>query len=424
MASFDDSAASAVGFFGEILLALLELGDIGIDRDGAAVLGAALADHHPAAVVAALHLRLAGIAMLRQPLRDPFLDAAFRILDIAALGGAADDALERRAGAQIDVEARVEQVAIARIADDQPVLAVVTDKAFGNALDRLGEPPLAAQSGLLGAAQRRDVVEPIKPLAAADRDVAAVVGDLDVGDQEIEQFALLGLPDDFLVQQLSAARPQQLDHARAMIEVVPETPGVEQFQLLFFIAGQFAQAPIVEQEPPILVDDIHGGGAEVEDFAKLALLLGDLLLVLRQRGDVVDPQHALAADKTDMAAVITDLHIGQKQMNQRAFLGTPNHLFIEKLAALLAQLVDDPRALIEVMPMHAGIAKVELGFAVAENFAQPRVVEQKPPILVDDQQRRGTELQKLEELALMLGRLGSKSRAAAGRRRSAYRGVR
>ena len=66
-----------------------------------------------------------------------------------------------------------------------------------------------------------------------------------------------------------------------------------------------------------------------------------------------------------MPAVITDLHIGQKQMNQRAFLGPPYHLFIEKLAALIAQLVDDPRALIEVMPMHAGVAKVELCFAVA-----------------------------------------------------------
>ena len=86
-----------VGLLGQVLLALLELGDVGIDRDGAAVLGAALADHDPAAVAAPLHLRLAGIAVLVQPLGDPFLDAAFRILDVAALGGAADDALERRA---------------------------------------------------------------------------------------------------------------------------------------------------------------------------------------------------------------------------------------------------------------------------------------------------------------------------------------
>ena len=155
------------GLLGEVLLALLELGDVGIDRDGAAVLGAALADHHPAAVAAPLHLRLARIAMLLQPFGNPFLDAAFRILDVAALSGPADDALERRAGAQIDLQAGVEQVAIARVADDQPVLAVVADEAFGNALDRLGEPPFAAQPRLLGAAQRRDVVEPESRLPPA-----------------------------------------------------------------------------------------------------------------------------------------------------------------------------------------------------------------------------------------------------------------
>ena len=162
------------GLLGQVLLALLELGDVGIDRDGAAVLGAPLADHHPAAVVAPLHLRLARIAVLAQPFGDPFLDAAFGVLDVAALGGAADDALECRAGGQIDVEAGIEQIAVARVADHQPVLAVVADEAFGDALDRLGQPLLAAQPRLLGAPQRRDVVEPEQPLAAGHRDMAAV----------------------------------------------------------------------------------------------------------------------------------------------------------------------------------------------------------------------------------------------------------
>ena len=202
----DDSAASAFGLLGEVLLALLELGDVGIDRDGAAVLGAPLADHHPAAVGAPLHLRLARIAVLTQPFGDPFLDAALRILHVAALGSAADDALECGARSQVDVQAGVEQIAVARVADDQPVLAVVADEAFGDALDRLGEPLLAAQPRLLGAPQRRDVVEPEQPLAAGDRDMAAGVGDLDIGDQQVEQFALLGLPDHLLVQQLAAAQ--------------------------------------------------------------------------------------------------------------------------------------------------------------------------------------------------------------------------
>ena len=116
-----------------------------------------------------------GLRCCSQPFRDPFLDAALRILDVAALGGPADDALEGGARRyEIDVEAGIQQVAIARVADDQPVLAVVADEAFGDALDRFGEPPLAAQSRLFGAPQRRDVVEPEQPLAARDRNVAPV----------------------------------------------------------------------------------------------------------------------------------------------------------------------------------------------------------------------------------------------------------
>src|SRR6185437_8160848 len=110
--------------------------------------------------------------------------------------------------------------------------------------------------------------------------MAAVVGDLHVGDQKIEQFALLGLPGYFLVEQLSAARAQQLDDASAMIEVVPEPFGVEQVQFLFAVACQFAQAPVVEQKPSVLVDHADGGWAKIENFPKLTLLLGDLRFLL------------------------------------------------------------------------------------------------------------------------------------------------
>ncbi len=94
----------------------------------------------------------------------------------------------------------------------------------------------------------------------------------------------------------------------------------------------------MEQDAPVLVDDAHRGRTVVQDFAKLALLLDDLRLVLGQRGDVVDPQHALAADKADVSALIGDLHVGQQQMNQRAVLGPPDHLFVEDLTAPFAQL--------------------------------------------------------------------------------------
>ena len=61
--------------------------------------------------------------------------------------------------------------------------------------------------------------------------------------------------------------------------------------------------------------------------------------------------------------------------------------------------------------MRAGVAKVELFLAIAQNFAQSRVVEQQPTILIDHQQRRGAELQHLAELALVLGSLDSRSRS-------------
>lgn len=60
----------------------------------------------------------------------------------------------------------------------------------------------------------------------------------------------------------------------AVIEVVPKQPGVKQFQLVFLIAGQFAQALIVEQQSPIFVDHAQAGRTELQGFAKLTLVLG------------------------------------------------------------------------------------------------------------------------------------------------------
>src|SRR6476660_5409158 len=150
-----------------------------------------------------------------------------------------------------------------------------------------------------------------------------------------------------------------------MIEVVPELSGVQQFQFLFRVARQFAQTPIVKQEPSILVDDAHCSRTIVENFTKLTLLFGNLFLVFRQCGNVVIPQNALSTDKTDMPSLVRDLHVGQQEMNQRALPGPPYHLFIQNLAALISQFVDDPRALIEVMPMNTGVAKVEFVLAVS-----------------------------------------------------------
>src|SRR6185312_14370146 len=137
----------------------------------------------------------------------------------------------------------------------------------------------------------------------------------------------------------SAARAQQLDDAGAMVEVVPEPFGVEQVQFLFAVACQFAQAPVVEQKPSVLVDHADGGWAKIENFPKLTLLLGDLRFLLCQFGDVVNPQNAFAADEADVATLIGDLHIGQQQMHKFASPGAPNHLFVQNLAAVGSQLL-------------------------------------------------------------------------------------
>ena len=120
--------------------------------------------------------------MLLQSFRDPFLDAAFRILDVAALGGPADDAFERRAGTKVHVQAGIQQVSITRIADDQAVLAVVTDEAFGDALDCLGE--VAVRCAIVPArrGERRDVVEPDRAVSHRLRRRDRLICDLNVGN--------------------------------------------------------------------------------------------------------------------------------------------------------------------------------------------------------------------------------------------------
>jgi hypothetical protein len=58
--------------------------------------------------------------------------------------------------------------------------------------------------------------------------------------------------------------------------------------------------------------------------------------VFRLRSDVVNPQNALAADKTDMPSLVRDLHVGQQKMNQRAALRPSYGFFIQNLAALVS----------------------------------------------------------------------------------------
>lgn len=155
-----------------------------------------------------------------------------------------------------------------------------------------------------------------------------------------------------------------------MGEVIPKSLGVEEFEFFLRITGQFAQAPIVKQEPSFFVDDADHSRAIVENLTELALLFGDLHLVLRQCGDVINPEDALPADKTDVSSVIGDLDVRQQEMNEAARLGSSYHPLIQNLSAPAAQLVDDPGALVEVMPMQASVAKIEFLLRISQDFTQ------------------------------------------------------
>src|SRR4051812_810440 len=106
------------GFFREALLPLLQLRDVGIHPDCAAIVSATLADHDPAAVSAPLHLRLAGKTVLTQALGQPFLDPSLSVLDVATLGGAPDDALEAHARHHVALVACIKELSVAGVAQD------------------------------------------------------------------------------------------------------------------------------------------------------------------------------------------------------------------------------------------------------------------------------------------------------------------
>ena len=93
----------------------------------------------------------------------------------------------------------------------------------------------------------------------------------------------------------------------------------------------------MKQDPPLLVDDADCGRTEIQDLAKLALLFENLGLTLGHRGYVVNPQHTLSADKTDVPALVGDLRVGKQHMKELPILGPPDGLLIQQLPASFVQ---------------------------------------------------------------------------------------
>src|SRR5215211_6624432 len=137
----------------------------------------------------------------------------------------------------------------------------------------------------------------------------------------------------------------------------------------------------MEQEPPVLIDDVERGRAIFKDLAELALLLLDLRLPLSERGDVVDPEDALPPQKADVPAAICHLDVGNQLVHVLTLFRRPNCLLVEELAAALAQRRNDPGAMIEVVPEPLGVEELQLVLAITHELAKAGVVEEQPPIL-------------------------------------------
>jgi hypothetical protein len=84
-----------------------------------------ISDLDPPVARALLQMRSAHIAVLRQALRHPFFDAAFRVQDQTGFGGAADDRLEGGSGFQDYRDPGIHGVAVGTIAENEPVILVV-----------------------------------------------------------------------------------------------------------------------------------------------------------------------------------------------------------------------------------------------------------------------------------------------------------
>ena len=137
----DHVGAQAGVVFDQLLLVLLDAGDVGADRDVAAVLGAALADVQPASVVE-LRFEGAGSRRLRAGLLQP--GAHFR--HAADL----DHGFIRRAGGHRRIRQFVQALEM-RIAEHEAVFGVPQHEGFRNGLDRVAQPQVGLH-GLLGEA--------------------------------------------------------------------------------------------------------------------------------------------------------------------------------------------------------------------------------------------------------------------------------
>src|SRR5262249_44264656 len=124
--------------FAQRLLGPLELGDLGVDADRAAVLGLALVDLDPAAVALTVQERSLWVVMQFKSLLDPLFVSVGNTRNDATLGHGPSDLLERDPRHN-DIGKTGVKLPEAVVADHQPVFGIEQKEALRDALEGVGQ---------------------------------------------------------------------------------------------------------------------------------------------------------------------------------------------------------------------------------------------------------------------------------------------
>src|SRR4051812_49391258 len=114
----------------------------------------------------------------------------------------------------------------------------------------------------------------------------------------------------------------------------------------------------MKKQPSVLVDDVQACRAVFQDFAKLPLLLDEFRFSLPERGHIIDPRYPLPSHETNVASLISDLRIGDQDVDQLAVLRFPHRLLVQDFATTAPQLLDDARSLVQIVPTQPGVNRV------------------------------------------------------------------
>src|SRR5210317_2246277 len=127
---------SLVGFFqsvrlrGELLFALLQVRNVGVNCDSSAVPGFAFSDQNPLTATALLDPGFTRVVMKRQTLCNPLVYTALCVSNVSILGSSPNDRFKRRSRLNVDVRIRVKQFLIPGVTKHQTVIRIEEREAF------------------------------------------------------------------------------------------------------------------------------------------------------------------------------------------------------------------------------------------------------------------------------------------------------